>query len=215
MADVLHVWPEYFDGVKNVWIPVDPTWANTTGGLNYFDKLDFNHIVFAVNGKNDDYPFPAGSYRTSQESGKIVDVEFADAGTANHIPGILDAEIRFPSNVIPGLSAAGKVIITNDSGVALDDINISVTSDPAGLTIKKTISHIPPLTREEISFNYVVPPVFSGGTALISVHVNDELTTHKFNILPFWYIIIGCTALGTILTLSARLLWKLFGKKYS
>ncbi len=36
VADVLHAWPEYYDRVLKTWIMVDPTWGNTTGGMDYF-----------------------------------------------------------------------------------------------------------------------------------------------------------------------------------
>ena len=50
--DVLHAWPEYYDYEKGVWIPVDPTWASTTGGVDYFNKLDLRHFTFVMHGKS-------------------------------------------------------------------------------------------------------------------------------------------------------------------
>ena len=79
VADVLHAWPEYYDSDRKLWIGIDPTWANTTGGVNYFDKLDFNHIVFAIYGKSSDYPYPAGFYRQNGKTTKDVGVTFASA----------------------------------------------------------------------------------------------------------------------------------------
>ena len=49
-GDVLHAWPEYWDKDKNLWIQIDPTWGNTTGSIDYFTKLDFNHIVLLFMG---------------------------------------------------------------------------------------------------------------------------------------------------------------------
>ena len=61
VTDVLHSWPEYYDIDRELWIPVDPTWTDTTGGIDYFSKLDFNHIAFAIRGERSDYPYPAGA----------------------------------------------------------------------------------------------------------------------------------------------------------
>ncbi len=72
--DVLHAWPEYFDKTKSTWIQVDPTWANTTRGIDYFNKLDFNHIVFAIHGTQPDYPVPAGGYKNG-DNGKSISIE--------------------------------------------------------------------------------------------------------------------------------------------
>jgi transglutaminase-like putative cysteine protease len=62
-ADVLHAWPEYYDAETGVWHMVDPTWGSTTGGVDYFGKLDFTHITFVRHGHEAEYPLPAGSYK--------------------------------------------------------------------------------------------------------------------------------------------------------
>src|SRR3989338_5486148 len=35
VRDVLHSWPEYYDQERKAWIMVDPTWTDTTGGMDY------------------------------------------------------------------------------------------------------------------------------------------------------------------------------------
>ncbi len=30
---------------------IDPTWGATTGGVDYFETLDFDHFAFVVKGK--------------------------------------------------------------------------------------------------------------------------------------------------------------------
>ncbi len=70
--DVLHAWPEYFDRAKATWIQVDPTWANTTRGIDYFNKLDFNHLVFVIHGLNPEYPIPAGGYKNGEKTKSIT-----------------------------------------------------------------------------------------------------------------------------------------------
>ncbi len=69
--DVLHSWPEYYDSTKHQWLAVDPTWGNTTGGVDYFHKLDFNHLTFVRHGREDNYPLPAGAYKTNQNQKSI------------------------------------------------------------------------------------------------------------------------------------------------
>lgn len=75
-ADILHAWPEYYDANKHAWISVDPTWGNTTGGIDYFNKLDFSHIVFVRHGIEDSYPLPAGAYKDTPDQ-KFVSIEIA------------------------------------------------------------------------------------------------------------------------------------------
>ncbi len=60
VKDVLHAWPEYYDESKKTWIMIDPTWGNTTHGMDYFSSLDFEHITFVIKGLSSTYPVPAG-----------------------------------------------------------------------------------------------------------------------------------------------------------
>ena len=63
VQDILHAWPEYYDFQKSSWIMIDPTWGNTTGGIDYFHRLDFDHVVFAIKGRDSTSPRPAGGYK--------------------------------------------------------------------------------------------------------------------------------------------------------
>ncbi|MFH1896319.1 MAG: transglutaminase domain-containing protein [bacterium] len=57
---VLHSWVRWFD--KHLgWQYTDPTWGATTG-LDYFEKLDTNHVVFAIHGQSSVTPYSAGAY---------------------------------------------------------------------------------------------------------------------------------------------------------
>lgn len=75
--NVLHAWPEYWDSRKQVWTPVDPTWAKTTGGTDFWQSLDLGHFVFVTHGQSSIYPPPPGSYQ-SPEQKKNIQVQFAD-----------------------------------------------------------------------------------------------------------------------------------------
>jgi len=76
VADVLHAWPEYWDSERGAWIPIDPTWASTTGGVDFFDKLDLRHFSFVNHGTSDTKPFPPGSYKLGANPQKDVFVSF-------------------------------------------------------------------------------------------------------------------------------------------
>jgi len=77
-TDILHAWPEYYNSKTQKWIPIDPTWGKTTGGINYFDDLDLNHLEFVIHNQQSDSPPPPGSYKTDPNQ-KSVDVNFADS----------------------------------------------------------------------------------------------------------------------------------------
>lgn len=76
VADVLHSWPEYYDKEKGVWIPIDPTWASTTNGEDFFNKLDLRHFAFVIHGISDTKPFAPGSYKLGPSPQKDVFVTF-------------------------------------------------------------------------------------------------------------------------------------------
>lgn len=77
VADVLHAWPEYWDSERKVWVPVDPTWGDTTGGVDYFEKLDMRHLAFVMHNKDPEDPIPPGSYKLGANPQKDV---FISAG---------------------------------------------------------------------------------------------------------------------------------------
>lgn len=114
--DVLHSWPEYYSQEQQRWIQVDPTWGNTSGGINYFDQLDLNHIVFTINGESSQRPYPAGSYKVGQTQSKDIEVKF---GTAIPVPDP-NYEITLSRPLLGALPfwKAPQLFIKNTSGAA-------------------------------------------------------------------------------------------------
>jgi hypothetical protein len=76
VADVLHSWPEYWDDKKKTWIPVDPTWGSTTGGEDFFEKMDLRHFTFVIHGLDPEKPYSPGSYKLGANPEKDVYVSF-------------------------------------------------------------------------------------------------------------------------------------------
>jgi len=70
-SDILHAWPEYYDDEKKIWVPVDPTWQDTSG-IDYFSSFDLNHITFVIHGKDPTYPVSAGMYKLEDSSDIVV-----------------------------------------------------------------------------------------------------------------------------------------------
>mgnify|MGYP001575336811 FL=1 len=107
--DILHAWPEFWDEKKG-WIMIDPTWESTTGGVDYFNKLDLNHFVFAIKGLSSENPSPAGSYKVDGNSGKDVSVTFSDSDF--ELKPRLDVSIT-PAQITAGFPNKIKVRINN------------------------------------------------------------------------------------------------------
>ncbi len=129
---VLHAWPEYFDKEKKRWIQVDPTWGSTTGGINYFNKLDTNHFVFAINGVSSEEPLPAGAYKTASDQIDDVKVEFSEAKTDFEA----DPKIGYnKEKVVSGFPSTGQISIENRTGRALFSAKAAVSTKEKSLGI--------------------------------------------------------------------------------
>lgn len=133
-VDILHAWPEFYDKSKDTWTQVDPTWGNTTGGIDYFSKLDFNHITFVRHGLEDSYPFPAGAYKLDSSS-KAIDVTILTEKPKEII------DVRTKSL---GLSS-GIIEVSNMGNSAL--INYLVELDNGESVL---IDYLPPYGKQEV-----------------------------------------------------------------
>jgi transglutaminase-like putative cysteine protease len=187
VTDVLHAWPEYYDESLNRWVGVDPTWGNTTGGVDYFSKLDFNHIVFAYNGMQDNYPYPAGFYRQTGKQTRDVEVRFF-TGTVPAAEPSLTVTFQTPQRVTAGLPTQGSVIIENRSSVAAEQVQIQVQSEPFHLAPTTKSSIIPPFGRYVEPLPLHVPELFFSGTGIISASVNGATYRHTIRITPAYHI---------------------------
>ncbi|MBU0974493.1 transglutaminase domain-containing protein [Patescibacteria group bacterium] len=125
-GDILHSWPEYYSFEKNLWIQIDPTWGDTTGGIDYFKQFDLNHIVFSINGISSSLPYPAGAYKIKSEDTKDVEVSIGEK-FPNISPQISTRMVqkKFFFIPIPGMY---EMQIINDTGQAWYDIETNVTS---------------------------------------------------------------------------------------
>lgn len=114
LKDILHAWPEYYDQHKKTWVMVDPTWGSTTGGVDYFDVLDFDHVAFVIKGKDSDYPIPAGGYKLlDSNDDKDIEVNFSNTIPVKASNASVTA--TFPEVSIAGLPLSGTVTVKNAS----------------------------------------------------------------------------------------------------
>lgn len=152
--DVLHAWPEYYDASRQTWVMVDPTWENTTGGIDYFNKLDLNHIAFVIKGASSETPYPAGSYKTDDVTRRDVNVTFSSRD-------LWQAEIskekkvvvayNTPDFLISGLDYSIKINIQNKSQVVLR--NTPVTIKIGDNTVEKNIEKLIPYQIYEVNLS--------------------------------------------------------------
>lgn len=215
VTDVLHAWPEYYERKQALWIPVDPTWGNTTGGVDYFTKLDFNHIVFAIHGSSSTQPLPAGFYRENGKEGKDVTVEFL--GVASPVaPATLIPRIEFPKVVTAGFRASGEVTIENTSGIEAKAINLRIETKPFSFIIEKVNQTIAPYSKLTIPITISIPASTPKGKGLVMVIAGDRTVQYSFDIQPIAWLYFALSGMiGSIAMLLWILIVRPFHKKHS
>ena len=149
--DVLHAWPEYWDKTKGVWVPVDPTWSSTTGGIDYFSKLDLRHFAFVIHGNDPLKPYPPGSYKLGANPQKDVFVNFSRLPVNRISHPEIHVETKW---VFPFFPIKLNVTIHNSGPVSLDKITTDILYD--GISHKQDYQEIlPPFSN--ISINTEIP----------------------------------------------------------
>jgi transglutaminase-like putative cysteine protease len=140
VEDVLHSWPDYYNQEEHRWIPIDPTWEDTTGGVDYFHQLDLNHIVFAINGHDSVTPHPAGSYKKLDSTEKTVRVDFGSSYPNQ--PQELEMSVQ-PRKIL-GLSIPGfyTLEITNRTGQAEYNLPLQLTATSSQIISSENIKEI-------------------------------------------------------------------------
>lgn len=211
VEDVLHAWPEYYDADKKDWVPIDPTWGNTTGGINYFDQFDFNHMVFAINGSSSITPYAAGSYKRSQENTKDVNVEF---GTDTSLPQLdVVTTVKRQQGPLAFLTNKYDLTITNRTGSAWYDLPIKISSnDPAihAASEEMKLDYLLPFQSRTITFQLQGPRRLTAQQIDLTVQTQDLSSKHVASFGPasqdfFFAAIIGisvglCVVLLALIT---------------
>lgn len=187
VQDILHAWPEYWDNQKKTWIQVDPTWGDTTGGVDYFSKLDLGHFVFAIHGLQSQLPLPAGSYKTDTEVQKDVEVIFGQY--KEPVPPTLQIEFLLPNRLITERATEGKIRITNAGSEALYNLSLTLKTENLKLLTSNTSSFVilPPFATQEIPLK-VAAPNFTSGTGKIIISGNNQKFEYQ---LTYESIILG------------------------
>jgi hypothetical protein len=212
-SDVLHSWPEYFDTKKKVWVPIDPTWEDTSG-IDYFSSFDLNHIVFAIHGKKPDYPLSAGMYKTEDSKDiaiNAVNIIPIDKTQINLEP------MSIPEKINDRKTYRAKLTVVNRSNVFVRDIPIQVES--AGLEVEldeTVIDKMAPLQKSDItlSFKAKTRNIKTGAEIIVRI-AGVEMAKEKIDIIPYYFEITLKIASIILVASTIFLALKLINKKKS
>lgn len=171
VADVLHSWPEYWDEARGAWIPIDPTWASTTGGVNFFDKLDLRHFTFVIHGADPQKPFPPGSYKLGSNPQKDVFVSFGKLSKETSNYPAITASLK---ENLPFFDSKLNLKIENNSWSAYYSLEPYVYFDEK-VFYQGMIEVLPPFSSYEDTLN--IPYSFLGKNTPSKIRVEVDGTS--------------------------------------
>ncbi len=212
-GDILHTWPEYWDETMGTWIAIDPTWGQTTGGMDYFHHMDFNRIVFATQGLSSSNPVPAGMYKSNDQESKDIQTEFLE--TVPAFPDTFSTSLHIRPRTLLGLTDTYAITVKNTSLHAVYAVPLTLIAEnqDGKVQIDNKITLIP-LEEKEIPVQLPRKGLFSQGTSIITVTIGGQEFTHELTLkntirqyfpLIVITVLVG-TSIGVCIFITRRLL---------
>ena len=195
IPDILHAWPEYYDDHKKAWVMVDPTWGNTTNGMDYFSTFDLSHIAFVIKGTDSTYPVPAGGYKISEKNTeRDVTVEFTK-------------EVLIPNDNFSIVSEMEKAALSGfpiHGSIRVANIGIGLSREQKLRVESKTLSPkeqyvpippIPPGGQIVVDVSFAKTPFLTKGEHTFTMSIQGQKITQSVAITPFlitkWHLLGG------------------------
>ncbi len=204
VTDILHAWPEYYDRDKQTWIMIDPTWADTTNGVDYFHVLDFDHFAFIKKGESSSYPIPAGGYKIIGDKEK-KDILIAASEIEINTENILQVRSLDTDSYIAGFPIEGSITIFNKGPDVLNNEEITLQSSDLTPSIQTIdTGELLPYQQKEVKFRYNKKSFLTNQSYDITMQLAGIEYRKKIKITPVfakdWKIIGG--VLGVVFTLT-------------
>ncbi|HRN96482.1 MAG TPA: transglutaminase family protein, partial [Candidatus Levybacteria bacterium] len=213
VKDVLHAWPEYYDDKKKAWVMVDPTWGNTTGGTDYFDVFDFDHIVFVKKGLDSKYPIPAGGYKFEADT-KDIDLQFAKKEEFEKT-SFVSVNTTLPEHVLSAFPARGHVVIQNTGNAVLRDKSVKILTDLPLSQNEFDIEVLPPYGKMVVMLDFGRVPLLTNKIYPVTIQfegyterkdIRVSIFPHQNILLLGGGIIVGIIIISIIAGVTRRIL---------
>lgn len=211
VKDVLHAWPEYYDENLKTWIMVDPTWGNTTGGVDYFKTLDFNHFAFVIKGADSKYPVSAGGYKLPEDSlTKDVNVSFAgNFEESNPTLSVLGTFLKkYPSS----FPIKASIIIKNNGTQAANPETVTITANHLTPSYRKiNLDKIPPFGSLTIPIVFNKTPILTNVEDIATIRLANQSISKNIKVYPIFLDLKFLT--GGILIVSSSIIISIIALK--
>lgn len=185
VKDILHAWPQYYDDDKQTWIMIDPTWGNTTGGVDYFHTLDFDHLAFVIKGKDSEYPVSAGGYKLPGQEDKKDVLVSVDSTFIESSP-ILKADLEITKSAFPWAPVVGKIIVKNEGSQISQPQTVKIETNvlkPNNQEVE--IGAITPYGSISIPLSFSSPSLLTNKQDQVTITIGQQSFTQKVLISPF------------------------------
>ncbi|MEK9146891.1 MAG: transglutaminase-like domain-containing protein [Patescibacteria group bacterium] len=189
-GDILHAWPEYWDD-NSGWIQIDPTWGSTSGGLDYFKKLDFNHITFIQRGISSTDPYPAGAYKRPEDQGKkSVFVSFTE-----EVPETFEnikLAISTPDKIIAGIPLKVRTKVENLGNASIFGTTLEISSENLTATHPTALDLgiLPPNSSRVTDFGFQAGHLLTRTQGKLTLTAADERVEKTVEIIPIYYLFV-------------------------
>ena len=185
VKDILHAWPEYYDDQRQTWVMVDPTWGNTTHGIDYFHQMDFDHVAFVIKGASSTYPIPAGVYKTADDLNKKDIIMHFVKNEDLPLEQFSFTPVTY-TKYFAGLPMGLQIKVTNSGKIMTSPQQFIVKSgflSPSSQIV--TLPPVPPLgsTSQDVSFNAV--PFLTNRTYPFTILLASRQITGYIVAAPF------------------------------
>lgn len=173
--DFLHSWPEYFDEEKG-WIMVDPTWENTSGGIDYFNRFDLNHLVLVVKGASSQTP-------VISDDVKVIIGQNDFVGKSQ-----IEVKVEAPETIWSGFPSTALVKITNHGNAIQEKTVLKFNTNQIKILGPSSveIGPIPPFGLAIYTINLRTPGVFQNLNDVLEVDIVGQKIVKNIIVKPIF-----------------------------
>ena len=202
-GDLLHAWPAYWDD-ETGWVQIDPTWGSTSGGLDFFNKMDFNHVTLAQRGLSSTLPYPAGSFKKqADDNKKTVDIIFADQLPYKTLTPELS--LSAPQFAVSGFPIKLEAQVKNIGSTSLIDQMLTLESPAFEIQSSNPIpvKILPPYSKLQQTYLLKSPKLFEERSNTVILSFAESQISKPIFVQPFFRFIISRTViLSLIITIG-------------
>lgn len=171
---ILHAWPQFYDP-QTGWQMIDPTWGNTTGGVDYFSKFDLNHFVLGIRGTSSENPIPADQVQV-----KFTDAQFSPASDAS-------MTLVAPDTILAGFPAHAKVLIQNTGNSIYQGGQFNLTANNLILgNSEYQVGQIPPFGNVQYQFTLRSKSIWQQSQDQLTATLGDKTLQQPVLVKPFF-----------------------------